>query len=295
MAPSSRGGILGGPTNPGLSPMRHRGATRGRIALRVFRACRPRDGREPLRPALLPVSTARLLRAHQIASRCVCVGGPAWSKAQGSESCPVGVRRFKSCPTHRAETKRRRRSGSNLVRDLDRGSGSCDGNSRGRDNDLNSGMESVGGGHPLERDSCGGSPIKSVVELPARRGIGLAAMAAYHRAADLRTGFLIHPALGLGAPALTIALGITFVVDRTSPATSASFAYVAAALSAAHVLATTRAAPNLLRLRSGISEEAILADIYGGFTRWQTVRALLQIAAFVAVVLSLASLQPVGP
>src|SRR2546427_8787727 len=38
-------------------------------------------------PALLPVSTARLLRAHQIASRCVCVGGPAWSKAQGSESC----------------------------------------------------------------------------------------------------------------------------------------------------------------------------------------------------------------
>src|SRR5437016_11530841 len=89
----------------------------------------------------------------------------------------------------------------------------------------------------------GGSLIKSVVELPARRGIGLAAMAAYHRAADLRTGFLIHPALGLGAPALTIALGITFVVDRTSPATSASFAYVAAALSAAHVLATTRAAP----------------------------------------------------
>src|SRR2546427_11943266 len=107
-------------------------------------------------PALLPVSTARLLRAHQIASRCVCVGGPAWSKAQGSESCPVGVRRFKSCPTHRAETKRRRRSMSNLVRDLDRGSGSCDGNSRGRDNDLNSGMESVGGGHPLERDSAGG-------------------------------------------------------------------------------------------------------------------------------------------
>ena len=141
----------------------------------------------------------------------------------------------------------------------------------------------------------GGSLIKSVVELPARRGIGLAAMAAYHRAADLRTGFLIHPALGLGAPALTIALGITFVVDRTSPATSASFAYVAAALSAAHVLATTRAAPNLLRLRSEISEEAILVDIYGGFTRWQTVRALLQIAAFVAVVLSLASLQPVGP
>src|SRR5881396_3245019 len=48
----------------------------------------------------------------------------------------------------------------------------------------------------------GGSLIKSVVELPARRIIGLPAMAAFHRAADLRTGFLIYPALGLGAPAV---------------------------------------------------------------------------------------------
>ena len=62
----------------------------------------------------------------------------------------------------------------------------------------------------------GGSLIKSVVELPARRTIGLAALAAYHRAADLRTGGLIYPALGLGAPALAIALGITFAVDPGS-------------------------------------------------------------------------------
>src|SRR5207245_6626843 len=72
----------------------------------------------------------------------------------------------------------------------------------------------------------GGSLIKSVVELPARRTMGLPAMAAYHRAADLRTGFLIYPALGLGAPALTIALGITFVLDPTVPTTAASFAYL---------------------------------------------------------------------
>src|SRR5438128_3531412 len=108
----------------------------------------------------------------------------------------------------------------------------------------------------------GGSVIKSVVELPARRTMGLPAMAAYHRAADLRTGFLIYPALGLGAPALTIALGITFVLDPTVPTTAASFAYLAAAFSAAHVFATTRAAPNLLRLRSGIPQEAILTDVY---------------------------------
>src|SRR2546427_3675124 len=60
-----------------------------------------------------------------------CVGGPAWSKAQGSESCPVGVRRFKSCPTHLVETAR--------------------GKSRGHEDRLNSPVESVGGGHHVER------------------------------------------------------------------------------------------------------------------------------------------------
>src|SRR5437016_2187187 len=45
----------------------------------------------------------------------------------------------------------------------------------------------------------GGSLIKCVVELPARRIIGQPAMAAFHRAADLQTGFLIYPALGLGS------------------------------------------------------------------------------------------------
>src|SRR5881296_2492090 len=140
----------------------------------------------------------------------------------------------------------------------------------------------------------GGSLIKSVVELPARRTIGLPAMAAFHRAADLRTGFWIYPALGLGAPILTIALAIAFAVDRGAPMAAASFGYLAAALSLAHVFATTRAAPNLLKLRSGVSEEAVLAGVYRGFTRWQTVRAIFQLAGFVAVVLAWAFLAPLG-
>src|SRR5207244_5315311 len=90
----------------------------------------------------------------------------------------------------------------------------------------------------------GGSVIKSVVELPARRAIGLPAMAAYHRAADLHTGLWVYPALGLAAPALTISLGMGFVIDHDAPVTAASFVYLAAALSLAHIFATTRAAPN---------------------------------------------------
>ena len=50
----------------------------------------------------------------------------------------------------------------------------------------------------------------------------------------------------------------------------------------------------MLKLRAGIPEETVLAEMYGAFTRWQTVRAILQLAAFVTVVLALASLVPLG-
>jgi len=50
----------------------------------------------------------------------------------------------------------------------------------------------------------------------------------------------------------------------------------------------------LLKLRSGIPEEEVLAPLYRGFTRWQTLRAIFQVAAFEAVVLALASLPPLG-
>jgi len=75
---------------------------------------------------------------------------------------------------------------------------------------------------------------------------------------------------------------------------AASFGYLAAALSLGHVFATTRAAPNLLKLRSGVPEEAVLAGVYRAFAKWQTARAILQLAAFVAVVLALAFLAPLG-
>src|SRR5207249_6981968 len=43
--------------------------------------------------------------SHPLAGR---VGCQAWSKAQGSGSCLVGVRRFKSCPTHPSREPARR-------------------------------------------------------------------------------------------------------------------------------------------------------------------------------------------
>src|SRR2546428_12172166 len=203
-----------------------------------------------------------------------CVGGPAWSKAQGSESCPVGVRRFKSCPTHLVETGRGHCHPAPFL-DIDTRSGPSRATRGGMKIVSTLEWSLLGAATIFNGILAGGSLLKSVVELPARRTIGLPAMAAYHRAADLRTGLWIYPALGLGAPALTIALGIAFVVDRGAPVAAALFGYLAAALSLAPVFATIRAAPNLLKLRSGIPEEVVLADVYRAFTRWQTVRAIL--------------------
>src|SRR5439155_1511324 len=47
-------------------------------------------------------------------------------------------------------------------------------------------------------------------------------------------------------------------------------------------------------IKSGIPEETVLGQVYRGFTQWQTVRAILQVATFLAVVLALASLLPAG-
>ena len=103
MVPSSRDGILGAPTSPKPSPTRHRGATPGRVALHVFRARLLRIGGDRLEPAP-GVPPQDYYEPAKSPPATPCVGGPAWSKAQGSESCPVGVRRFKSCPTHQVKS-----------------------------------------------------------------------------------------------------------------------------------------------------------------------------------------------
>jgi hypothetical protein len=134
----------------------------------------------------------------------------------------------------------------------------------------------------------GASLDKALVQLPARRKIGLRAMADYHRATDLGPGLFLYPTLGLGAPILTMASAVALVLGRD--ASEATMIWIAAAgvLSAGHVITTARAAPNLLRLRNGASDED-LEELYRRFARWSNVRAFLQGLTFVVVVVAMAS------
>src|SRR2546427_3776094 len=255
----------------------------------VVRAMKP----EGLGLAFLPISTIRLLRVHEIASGCVVRGWPSLVKGAGLRilsrrgsqvqilphaSCRDGARSLppRSIPGHRHPERAEPR------------------NSRGHENRLDSRVESVGGGHHLQRHPRGrqsaqvrGGTSGSPNDRLARDGSVPSGRGPSHRVVDLS---------GAGARCAGPhnRTRDRFGVDRGAPVAAALFGYLAAALSLAHVFATTRAAPKLLKLRSGIPEEAVLADVYRAFTRWQTVRAILQLAAFVAVVLALASLAPLG-
>ena len=114
----------------------------------------------------------------------------------------------------------------------------------------------------------GASLEKAIIQLPARRKIGLRAMAEYHRATDLGLGLFFYPPLGLGAPVLTWAAAAALFQGGDVSGGAMAWIGVAAVLSIGHVLTTIGSARNLLRLRKGILPEKELSDLYQRFATW---------------------------
>jgi hypothetical protein len=121
----------------------------------------------------------------------------------------------------------------------------------------------------------GASLDKAVTQLPARKKIGLRAMAEYHRATDLGPGVFLYPPFGLGAPILTWAAAVALFQGRDVSGGAIFWIAVGAVLSIGHVITTAMAAPNLLRLRKGILPEKELGELYQRFARWSGVRSFL--------------------
>lgn len=119
---------------------------------------------------------------------------------------------------------------------------------------------------------------RSVVALPAWRDVGPTAWAAFSRRADLGRGLVLYPLLGIGAPLLSVATAVSLFIGPGVPG-AALPVYVAAILSVGHVLATSRAAPNMMKVRSSDDPE-ILQEAFEGFEQWQRARAVLQVATF---------------
>jgi hypothetical protein len=128
---------------------------------------------------------------------------------------------------------------------------------------------------------------KVIVQLPARRRIGVAAYAAYARAADLGHGVAFYAAVGVGAAALTLA---AFAVPTALGAPGAVTGLLAAAagLSLLHSAATGRAAPTMFQIGRADDTDAALTPLLARFARWSAVRAAVQTATLIVVAIAVA-------
>jgi hypothetical protein len=136
----------------------------------------------------------------------------------------------------------------------------------------------------------GASLDRSVVQLPARRKIGVAAYSAYSVAHELEgVGLIWYPVLGIGSALLTIAAAV-LVAATGITLLNGSPIYLAAITAVMHTVVTARAAPLNFRQRSAQGDEAELTRIIDSFERWHAARAILQLASFAGTVVALASL-----
>ena len=132
----------------------------------------------------------------------------------------------------------------------------------------------------------GASMDQSIKQLPARHKIGLVAYSEYSRASDLGPGILWYGILGVSAAVLTIAAAVA-AFFQGAPSESATPLYVAAGLALLHSLATTQAAPTNISQRQVAKDEAALARVFDRFERWQTLRVVLQVLNFGAMLWAL--------
>lgn len=130
---------------------------------------------------------------------------------------------------------------------------------------------------------------KSIVQLTAWRRVGAAPWATYSREADLRNGLRWYPTMGFGTLLANVAAAITVRREPRAPRSAVFSAQAAALLAVGHMLATARAAPNMLSVRRTDDPEALRGAL-NGFTRWQTVRTGLDTLLFAANLWSLTSI-----
>jgi hypothetical protein len=125
---------------------------------------------------------------------------------------------------------------------------------------------------------------KVIVQLPARRRIGVAA---YARAADLGNGVAFYAAVGVGAATLTLA-AFAMAAALGAPAAVTGLLAAAAGLSLLHTAATGRAAPTMFQIGRADDTDAAPAPLLARFARWSAARAAVQTATLIVVAIAVA-------
>jgi hypothetical protein len=99
---------------------------------------------------------------------------------------------------------------------------------------------------------------------------------------------VVCPALGIGGVVLTLAAAICAIMTG-APSAQRWPVLLAGCRAVAHSFTTARAAPINFSQRNVSNDEAALRGIFDRLERWQTVRAALQLATFLAIVRALAA------
>jgi hypothetical protein len=119
----------------------------------------------------------------------------------------------------------------------------------------------------------------ALVKLPTRRRIGAVAYATFARGNDLGNGLWVYPLTAISAALLTIVATIAAYAEHAPVALLAPLS-LAALMSIGHFLATSRAAPIMLRVGKTPDNEALLSALLDRFSFWHALRATLQILTF---------------
>jgi hypothetical protein len=128
---------------------------------------------------------------------------------------------------------------------------------------------------------------QSIKQLPTRRRIGVLAYSDYSLVADARTGLFWYLPLAAGWVSITIAAAVAGWAGDPGDARALALAAMVVGV-AGHILVTgVFAGPALLSQRRVIGDELALQQVFDRFERWQTVRALVDVATLAAAVWAL--------
>ena len=129
----------------------------------------------------------------------------------------------------------------------------------------------------------GGAGIdRLIVQLPARHRIGALAYATYARATDLGNGRFLYPILGIGGPLATWTALVVALITGAAGSVVILLG-VASGLAVLHTLATTQAAPTMLRIGRAENRAELIAPLLDRFTRLSWIRAALQVLTAAAL------------
>jgi hypothetical protein len=130
----------------------------------------------------------------------------------------------------------------------------------------------------------------ALVKLPTRRRIGALAYATFARGSDLGNGIWVYPTTAIGATLLTFAATIAAYVESQPTAVLLPLS-LAALSSIGHFVATSRAAPIMVRVSKMPADETHLSALLDRFARWHTIRAALQLLTFFVLLWALVAMR----